>query len=53
MEELKSLTPERLQAYGEVYESLAENGRRFTVGSESAVSAHEELYDNILRPFSI
>ena len=53
MEELKSLTPERLRAYGEAYESLTENGRRFTVGSESAVSAHEELYDNILRPFSI
>ncbi len=52
MEELKSLTPERLRAYAEAYRMLAENGRRFTVGSESAVSAHEALYDRILRPFS-
>ena len=52
MEELKSLTPERLQAYAEAYRMLAENGRRFTVGSESAVSGHEALYDRILRPFS-
>ena len=52
MEELKSLTPERLQEYAESYRLLAENGRRFTVGSESVVSGHEELYDRILRPFS-
>ena len=35
------------------YRELAENGHRFTVGSERAVSSHEEMYDRILRPFSI
>jgi Zn-dependent M16 (insulinase) family peptidase len=53
MEELKSLTPARLQAYAAAYRELAENGHRFTVGSERAVSSHEEMYDRILRPFSI
>ena len=52
MEELKSLTPERLHAYASAYRKLAENGRRFTVGSESVISANEQLYDRILRPFS-
>lgn len=53
MEELKSLTPARLQAYAAAYRELAENGHRFTVGSERAVSSREEMYDRILRPFSI
>ena len=52
MEELKSLTPEKLQEYAGAYEKLAENGRRFTVGSESAISESAELFDVILRPFS-
>ena len=52
MEELKSLTPERLREYAAAYRKLAENGRRFTVGGESVISANEALYDRILRPFS-
>ena len=52
MEELKSLTPEKLQEYAGAYQKLTENGRRFTVGSESAISESAELFDVILRPFS-
>ena len=52
MEQLKALTPERVRGYASAYRQLAENGRRFTVGSESAVSAHAELYDRVLRPFA-
>ena len=51
MEELKALTPARVRELTEAYRKLAENGQRFTVGSESAVSEHAELYDVILRPF--
>ena len=52
MEELKSLTPERLRDYASAYARLVENGRRFTVGGESAISASEGLFDAVLRPFS-
>lgn len=52
MEELKALTPERLRDYASAYAQLVENGRRFTVGGESAISASEGLFDAVLRPFS-
>jgi hypothetical protein len=52
MEELKSLTPERLRDCASAYAQLVENGRRFTVGGESAISASEGLFDAVLRPFS-
>ena len=53
MEELKTLTGESLREYAEAYRKLAENGLRFTVGSESAISEHEDMFDRILRPFDI
>ena len=52
MEALKALSPETLREYAEAYRELVQNGRRFTVGSESVISEHAELYDVILRPFS-
>ena len=52
MRELKALTPDKLREYASAYEALTRNGRRFTVGSESAISANAGLYDKILRPFS-
>lgn len=51
MRELKSLTPEKVQAYADLYEKMARDGMRFTVGGAAAVNANEELYDNILNPF--
>ena len=53
MEELKSLTPERLREYADAYARLVDGGRRFTVGSESAISADGDLFDVILRPFAV
>ena len=52
MEELKSLTPEKLASYAAAYQSLAENGRTFTAGGSEAVLANAELYDLILDPFA-
>lgn len=51
MRELKTLTPESLKRYGEVYRKLMENGYRFTSGGASAINARAELFDEILNPF--
>ncbi len=51
MEQLKALTPESLLEYAEAYRGLTENGRRFTVGSESVIREQEELFDAVLTPF--
>ena len=51
MEQLKSLTPEKLEAYAEAYESLMANGMRLTAGGAGAVTACADLYDAIYNPF--
>ena len=51
MQQLKSLTPEKLREYASAYRALAENGDLFTIGGSAAIHEHEELYDsNILDP---
>ena len=50
MEQLKSLTPEKLRSYAAAYEALAERGDLFTVGGSAAIHEHEDLYDLILDP---
>ena len=51
MRELKTLTPESLQAFVEVYAKLINEGVRFTAGGAGAINANAELYDAILNPF--
>ena len=50
MEQLKSLTPEKLQTYAEAYQALSESGDLFTIGGSAAIHEHEDLYDLILDP---
>ena len=50
MQQLKSLTPEKLREYASAYRALAENGDLFTIGGSAAIHEHEELYDLILDP---
>ena len=52
MEELKSLTPDKLASYAAAYDNLAENGHIFTVGGTAAVQNNADLYDQILDPFA-
>ena len=50
MQQLKSLTPEKLREYASAYRALAENGDLFTIGGSAAIHEHEDLYDLILDP---
>ena len=51
MRDLKSLTLEDLKSYADVYDTMIEEGSRFTAGSASAINACADLYDAILNPF--
>lgn len=51
MQELKALTPERLNALSEAYGCMMKNGIRLTAGGAAALNAQAELYDVILNPF--
>ncbi len=51
MQQLKSLTPEKVAGYVSLYEKLIENGLRFTAGGAAAVNANEELYEVVFNPF--
>ena len=51
MQDLKTLTTDKLQGYAEVYQKMVDEGLRFTAGGASAINTHEELYDEILNPF--
>ena len=51
MRELKAMTPEKVQAYADLYQKLYENGRIFTAGGAAAIEANKDLYDAVLNPF--
>ena len=51
MRDLKTLTPDKLQDYGPVYQKMVDEGVRFTAGGASAITQNEQLYDEILNPF--
>ncbi len=51
MQDLKSLTPEKLKSYAGAYEKLMQDGLRFTAGGAAAINANADLYDSILNPF--
>lgn len=52
MRDLKTLTPEKLKSYADVYEKLLSEGSRFTAGGAAAVNTCSDLYDVILNPFA-
>ena len=52
MRELKTMTPEKVEAYASLYQTLSETGVRSTAGPASAINANAELYDVILNPFA-
>ena len=52
MQELKSLTPEKLASYAAAYQNLDENAHIFTAGNATAIQENAELYDCILDPFA-
>ncbi len=53
MHELKTVTPEALTRYAELYKNLAENGVRSTAGSASVINEKADLYESILNPFGV
>ena len=52
MQELKSLTSDKLASYAEAYRSLDENAHIFTAGNAAAIRENADLYDRILDPFA-
>lgn len=51
MRQLKTLTPESLKGYADVYARLSENGLRRTAGGAAAIEANADLFDAIYNPF--
>lgn len=53
MQQLKSVTPEAVQAAGEMYRRLYENGIMMTAGSAAAINANAGFFTNIINPFGV
>lgn len=51
MQQLKALTPEKVEEYAQAYALLMQNAYRFTAGGAAAINANADLYDQILNPF--
>ncbi len=52
MRQLKSVTPEKVKSWADLFKKMAEAGIRSTAGSASAIQAHADLYNVILNPFN-
>ena len=52
MKELKSVTPETVAEYADMYQALIDKGMISTSGSASAIEANADLYDTVLTPFA-
>jgi len=52
MRELKSLTPQMLTSYADLYADMMDEGLRFPAGSASAIASSGQTYDQILDPFA-
>lgn len=53
MEELKSLTTEKLLSYIPAYSALIEKGLYGTAGGASAIMKHAGIYEDIINPFGV
>ena len=52
MQELKSLTPEKLKSYAQVYRELAANGYKTSSGGAGVINANADQFEVILNPFN-
>ncbi|MBQ1490492.1 MAG: S-layer homology domain-containing protein, partial [Blautia sp.] len=53
MRQLKSMTPEKIQAYVPFFEKLSAEGGKFTAGGAAAINENADLFDEILNPFGV
>ena len=53
MQQLKSVTAEKVSDYASAYAALVENGLYATSGSASAISKYADSYEEILNPFGV
>ncbi len=53
MQQLKSITAEKVADYASAYSALVENGIYATSGGASAISNYAGLYEEILNPFGV
>ena len=53
MQQLKTLTPEKVKAYAPVYATLVAQGVRSTSGGAGVLGKNADLYDVILNPFGV
>ena len=52
MKQLKSVTPETVAQYADMYQALADKGMISTSGSAAAIEQNADLYDTVLSPFA-
>lgn len=52
MKQLKSVTPETVAQYADMYQALADKGMISTSGSAAAIEKNADLYDAVLSPFA-
>lgn len=50
MHEIKTITPEDITSYAELYQAMLDNGRRSTAGSKTAIYTFASLFDSIVTP---
>ncbi len=53
MQELKSITAEKVSDYASAYKALVENGIYATSGGASAIDKYSDMYEDILNPFGV
>ena len=51
MEQIKSVTPETIESFADVYQALVEKGVLISAGGSGIIRANSELFDEIEAPF--
>ena len=52
MRQIKSITPEKVAGYSEVYRRLVTRGMRSSTGPVAGIQKNANLFDAVFRPFA-
>lgn len=51
MQQVKSVTPEKIREYAKLYDNMIENGSLSVTGGAGVIGSYEDMFTNILNPF--
>ena len=52
MRQMKTLTPEKVKSYADMFAKVMEDGFRYSAGGASVIRRNSSLFDEILNPFA-